>query len=94
MALPPRQRVSALQTKGEKTSDTVDETPAPLPADVMDESEPGNPAEELPLHLRVLRALVEGQPSQERIDQALGLAHEVYELETANLALEHYRAAS
>jgi hypothetical protein len=75
-------------------SEAIDETPAPLPAEVLDDSDPGNPVDELPLHLRVLRALVEGQPSQERVDQALGLAHEVYELETANLTLEHYRAAS
>jgi hypothetical protein len=33
------------------------------------------------LHLRVLPTIVEGQPTQERIDQALALANEVYELE-------------
>jgi hypothetical protein len=69
-------------------SDTFDETgfgepPAPLPADVMSPSErPSRPEDDLPLHLRVLRAIVEGQPTQERIDQALALANEVYELET------------
>jgi hypothetical protein len=75
-------------------SETIDETPAPLPPEVMTASEAADAADELPLHLRVLRALVEGQPSQERVDQALSLANEVYSLETANLALEHYRAAS
>jgi hypothetical protein len=39
------------------------------------------PEDELPLHLRVLRAILEGEPRQERIDHALALANEVYELE-------------
>jgi hypothetical protein len=69
-------------------SDTFDEAtfgepPAPLPADVMSPSEdPSRPEDDLPLHLRVIRAIVEGQPTQERIDQALALANEIYELET------------
>jgi hypothetical protein len=50
--------------------------------DVMSPSErPSRLEDDLPLHLRVLRAIVEGQPTQERIDQALALANEVYELE-------------
>jgi hypothetical protein len=48
----------------------------PLPAD-----EPSFPEDDLPLHLRVLRAILEGEPKQKRIDHALALAHEVYELE-------------
>jgi hypothetical protein len=40
-------------------------------------------AEDLPLHLRVLRALLEGEPQQQRIDEALALANEVYELEAS-----------
>jgi hypothetical protein len=68
-------------------SDTFDETttddaPTPLPADLMEGSENNlGPEDSLPLHLRVLRAIVEEQPTPERIDQALGLANEVYELE-------------
>ena len=68
-------------------SDTYDETsyeepPAPLPADVMSPSErPSRLEDDLALHLRVLRAILEGQPTQERIDLALALANEVYELE-------------
>jgi hypothetical protein len=71
----------------ESMSDTYDETslgepPGPLPADVMSPSEASRLQEEdLPLHLRVLRAIVEGQPTQERIDGAISLANEVYELE-------------
>jgi hypothetical protein len=42
---------------------------------------PSRLAEDLPLHLRVLKAIVEGQPMQDRMDQALALANEVYELE-------------
>jgi hypothetical protein len=33
----------------------------------------------LALHLRVLRAIVQGRPTEKRIDQALALAKEVYE---------------
>jgi hypothetical protein len=73
-------------------SDTYDETsfgepPPPLPADVMSPSEEASrveddlPLDDLPLHLRVLRAIVEGQPTQERIDHAISLANEIYELE-------------
>lgn len=74
-------------------SDTTDDTPTPLPPDVMSPSEPPS-HEDLPLHLRVLRAVIEGQADQERVDRALSLANEVYELETANVALENYRSAS
>jgi hypothetical protein len=52
------------------------------------EDEPTPPADEpsfleddLPLHLRVLRAILEGETRQKRIDHALALANEVYELE-------------
>jgi hypothetical protein len=71
-------------------SDTFDETtdettigdaPSPLPADVLRTEGGLSPNDELPLHLRILRAIVDGQPTQERIDQALSLANEVYELE-------------
>jgi hypothetical protein len=71
-------------TLDETTGDDVlvDDAPSPLPVDVMGGSE-GHPGAEsdLPLHLRVLRTIVEGQPTQQRIDQALALANEVYELE-------------
>jgi hypothetical protein len=78
----------------ESMSDTVDDTPAPLPPDVLSESEPPSDQGDLPLHLRVLKAIVEGQADPERVDRALALANEVYELETANVALENYRSAS
>ena len=58
---------------------TIEDAPSPLPADVMQTE--GGLGDELPLHLRILRAIVDGQPTQERIDQALSLANEVYELE-------------
>jgi hypothetical protein len=70
----------------------VSDTPTPLPPEVMEPSEPLSRQGELPLHLRVLRAIVEGQADQERVDQALALANEIYELETANLALRDYRS--
>jgi hypothetical protein len=71
-------------TSDETTADetTVDDIPPPLPANVMQSRDSDlEPDGDLPLHLRVLRAIVEGQPTQERIDQALALANEVYELE-------------
>jgi hypothetical protein len=74
--------------------ETMTDTPAPLPSDVMAPSESPFRHGDLPLHLRVLRAIVEGQADQEHIDRALALAHEVYELEAANVALEDYRSAS
>jgi hypothetical protein len=66
----------------ETYDETIDEPPAPLPADVMSPSEAASrPEDDLPLHLRVLRAIVEGKPTLERIDYAISLANEVYELE-------------
>ena len=54
--------------------------------DVMSPSErPFRPQADLPLHLRVVGAIVQGRPTQERIDEALALASEVYELETDEL---------
>ena len=50
--------------------------------------------ENLPLHLRVLREIVAGHADEEYIDRAVVLAHEIYELEAANVALEEYRSAS
>jgi hypothetical protein len=78
----------------ETPAPSVDETPDPLPPEVMASAEALLPQAEMPLHLRVLRAIVEGQTDQERFDRALVIAQEVYELETANIALEDYRSAS
>jgi hypothetical protein len=72
----------------------MEDTPAPLPVDVMAPSERPSVGGGLPLHLRVLRAIIEGQSDQEVVDRAFALAQEVYELETANVALEDYRSAS
>jgi hypothetical protein len=59
---------------------TRDETPTPLPADVMGPSEERpRPEDDLPLHLRVVKAIAEAEP--ERLDHALSLANEIYELE-------------
>jgi hypothetical protein len=71
-------------TFDETTTDetTIEDAPSPLPDDVMMASE-GGLEDELPLHLRVLRAIVEEQPTQERLDQALALAHEIYDLEVS-----------
>jgi len=76
------------------TSDTTGRTPSALPPDVMDASDPRTAHGERPLHLRVLGAMIEGQVDEARVDRALTLAQEVYELELANLSLESYRSAS
>jgi hypothetical protein len=49
---------------------------------------------DMPLHLRVLKMIVQGQVDEERLQQALDIAHEIYELETAGVALDEYRSAS
>ena len=76
--------------------DLVNETseaPKPLPPEVMaDSKSPSNP--NLPLHLRVLELIVEGQADGERLRQALQLANEIYELETAPMPLDEYRSES
>jgi hypothetical protein len=69
------------------------ETPTPLPADVMADSKSASRTE-LPLHLRVLKMIVQGQVDEERLQEALDIAHEIYELETAGVALDEYRSAS
>jgi hypothetical protein len=52
------------------------------PADeVVNSSDPSRLEHDLPLHLRVVRMILEGEPTRERIDQAVALATEVYELE-------------
>ena len=69
------------------------QTPTPLPPDVLAESKPALRSE-LPLHLRVLKMVVQGQVEDERLQQALDIAHEIYELETAGVGLDEYRSAS
>jgi hypothetical protein len=76
------------------TKDTVDQKPTALPPEVMDASEPPTVSVERPLHLRVMAAMIHGQVEEERVDQALALAQEVYELEIANTSLESYRSSS
>jgi len=69
------------------------ETPTPLPPDVLADSKSAS-SSELPLHLRVLRMVIQGQVEEERLQQALDIAHEIYELETAGVELDEYRSAS
>jgi hypothetical protein len=78
----------------ESPADAANEAPSPLPPEVMEPLESSAAQREMPLHLRVLRAIVEGQTDPERFDRALEIAQEVYDLETANIALEDYRSAS
>jgi hypothetical protein len=48
----------------------------------------------MPLHLRVLKMIVQGQVDEERLQQALEMAREIYDLETARVGLEEYRSSS
>jgi hypothetical protein len=83
--------------------DTGEQMPSPLPPEVIDTSERPQAQEEptfmhvleeRPLHLRVLAALIQGQPDEARVEQALTLAQEVYEMELSNASFETYRSAS
>ena len=74
----------------ELTNETS-ETPTPLPRDVMGDSVWAS-SPDMPLHLRVLKMIVQGQADEERLQQALDIAHEIYELETAGVALDEYRS--
>ena len=79
-------------TTSKGTKDAANPTPAALPAEVMDSYETGALMERA-LHLRVLAGMLGGQADESRIEQALRLAQEVYELELATASLENYRSA-
>jgi hypothetical protein len=71
------ERAAEVMSASERPSCLEDDPP-----DVMSASErPSSLEDDLPLHLLVFRAIVDGQAPLERIDQALALANEVYELE-------------
>jgi hypothetical protein len=68
--------------------------PAPLPAEVLEPDDTAEVPIERALHLRVLAGILGGQADDARVEQALQLAQEVYELEIATAAsLENYRSA-
>ena len=79
-------------TTNKGTKDAANPTPTALPAEVMGSYETGAPMERA-LHLRVLAGMLGGQADEARIEQALRLAQEVYELELASASLENYRSA-
>jgi hypothetical protein len=76
------------------TKDAANPTPAALPPEVMDSSEQARVPIERALHLRVLAAMLGGQNDDSRVEEALALAQEVYELEITTASLENYRSAS
>lgn len=69
------------------------ETPTPLPRDVMTDTTSAS-SSDMPLHLRVLKMIVQGQVDDERLQQALEMAREIYDLETARVGLDEYQSAS
>jgi hypothetical protein len=83
----------ASSSKGAK--DAANPTPTALPPEVMDSDEMAAVPVERALHLRVLAGMLGEQGDEARVEQALGLAQEVYELEiaTASLELQNYRSA-
>ena len=62
-------------------------TPAPLPSDVTPVA---NVQDERALCLRVLAAVLGEQAADARVEQALALAQEVYELELEDASVEEY----
>jgi hypothetical protein len=78
--------------KGTKAAENP--TPTALPPEVMDSSESATFPIERALHLRVLAGMLGGQADDSRVEEALALAQEVYELEIATASLENYRSAS
>jgi hypothetical protein len=80
-------------TKSKATKNAANPAPAALPPEVMDASAPATVLIERALHLRVMAEMLRGQADDSRVEEALTLAQEVYELEVAN-SLENYRSAS
>ena len=79
--------------RNETTDEAPNQAPTALPRDVMDSPLDTEVAVERALHLRVLAAMLDGQAEETRIEQALALAQEVYELELASASLEDYRSS-
>jgi hypothetical protein len=80
-------------TTSKGTKDAANPTPTALPAEVMDSYEESTAPMERALHLRVLAGMLGGQADEARVEQALRLAQEVYELEIASASLDNYRSA-
>jgi hypothetical protein len=82
-------------TSSKGTKDATNPAPTALPAEVMDSDETAAVPIDRALHLRVLAGMLGEQGDEARVEQALGLAQEVYELEiaTASLELANYRSA-
>jgi hypothetical protein len=76
-----------------RTKDAENPAPTALPAEVMDSDEAAAASMERALHLRVLAGMLGGQGDEARVEQALRLAQEVYELELAVTPLENYHSA-
>jgi hypothetical protein len=76
------------------TKDAANPAPTALPAEVLKPDDLAEVPIERALHLRVLAGILGGQADDARVERALQLAQEVYELEIATAAsLENYRSA-
>ena len=76
------------------TKDEANPAPTALPAEVLESDGTAKVPIERALHLRVLAGILGGQADDARVERALQLAQEVYELEIATAAsLENYRSA-
>jgi hypothetical protein len=81
-------------TRSKATKNAASPAPAALPPEAMESSEPAAVAIERALHLRVMAEMLRGQADDSRVEDALALAQEVFELEIAASSLENYRSAS
>jgi hypothetical protein len=81
-------------TSSKSTKNAPNPAPTALPAEVMESDDAAAVPIERALHLRVLAGILGGQADDARVEHALQLAQEVYELEIATAgSLENYRSA-
>jgi hypothetical protein len=89
----PNEQGEKMTKRSEAPNESANQAPAALPREVMDSPLEAEAAVERALHLRVLAAMLGGQGEETRIEQALALAQEVYELELVSASLEDYRSS-
>ena len=80
-------------TSNKASKNAANPAPSALPAEVMESDETASAPIERALHLRVLAGMLSGESDEARVEQALRLAQEVYELEISTASLENYHSA-
>jgi hypothetical protein len=87
------QQGQEMARQNEAKKEAANPKPTALPSEVMDSPDVAAMPVERALHLRVLAGMLGGQAEESRVEQALALAQEVYELERASVSLENYRSS-